>query len=350
MKNTNTAIQESAVPKTLIFSFHAFEESYYPPVLGFTHFTERLTLDNCHLAEGFKAISLFTSDDASAPVLDRLYQGGTRFIALRSAGYNHVDLEHATALGITVANVPAYSPHAIAEHALAMMLTLNRKLVLADQRIKRHDFSLNGLIGFDMNGKTVGIIGMGFIGKVLARILHGMGCKLLSNDLEPDPEMTARFDVQYTSLETICREADIISIHIPLTPATKYLIDEEKIGMMKPGVMLINTARGGIVDTAAVIAALKSGQIGSFGMDVYEKEAGVFFYDYSEQVLEDDTLALLTTFPNVLITANQAFLTQTALQNISDTTKDNLQCMAEGKSNGNELNPVAIIQAAQMIA
>jgi D-lactate dehydrogenase len=162
--------------------------------------------------------------------------------------------------------------------------------------------------------------------------------------------MTARFDVQYTSLETICREADIISIHIPLTPATKYLINEEKIGMMKPGVMLINTARGGIVDTAAVIAALKSGQIGSFGMDVYEKEAGVFFYDYSEQVLEDDTLALLTTFPNVLITAHQAFLTQTALQNISDTTKDNLQCMAEGKSNGNELNPVAIIQAAQMIA
>jgi D-lactate dehydrogenase len=323
---------------TKIFSFHAFEAPYYPFDKGFSMTPERLTIDTCHLAKGSKSICLFTSDDASAPVLTELHKIGVRSISLRSAGYNHVDLQRAAELGIKVANVPAYSPNAIAEHAVAMMLALNRKLVIADNRIKRHDFRLEGLIGFDMNHKKVGIIGLGFIGKVVAKILHGFGCELIGYDINPCQELTDKYGLVYSDLDTLCRESDIISLHLPLTSQTKYLIDTNRINLMKKGVMLINTARGGIVDTAAIIEGIKSGHIGSFGMDVYEKEAGVFFYDYSNCVLKDDQLALLTTYQNVLITAHQAFLTDTALKNISDTTAYNLQCWSEGRNSENLLN------------
>jgi D-lactate dehydrogenase len=325
----------ASASKAKVFSFHAFEAPYYPLQDGFSPSTERLSLSTCHLAEGFKSICLFTSDDASAPVLERLYEMGVRFIALRSAGYNHVDLQKAAGLGIKVANVPAYSPNAIAEHAVAMMMALNRKLVVADNRVKRHDFRLDGLIGFDMNKKVAGIVGLGFIGSVLAKILHGFGCTLLGCDMHPNKELTEKYGLVYTDLDTLCRESDIISLHIPLSPQTKYLINKEKIALMKDGVMLVNTARGGIVDTQALIGGISSGKIGSFGMDVYEKEAGIFFYDHSSKPLEDDTLAQLIALPNVLITAHQAFLTDTALRNIADTTTYNLKCWADGRDNEN---------------
>jgi len=214
-----------------------------------------------------------------------------------------------------------------------MILALNRKLIIADNRIKRHDFSLGGLTGFDLNNKTVGIIGTGKIGFVLAKILHGFGCKLLGYDKIEDSSLQSNYGLHYTSLDKLCQQSDIISLNLPLNQDTKYLIDEQQISVMKNGVMLINTARGGIVNTQSVIKGLKNGKIGSFGMDVYEKEKGVFFHDLSKSILEDDTLALLTTFSNVLITAHQAFLTNEALDGIVSTTLNNIdQWQKDGNS------------------
>jgi D-lactate dehydrogenase len=327
--------------KTLIYSFRAFEQPYFEKAgrnnqqLVFSK--KALSLDTASLSTGFEAVCLFANDDASAPVLELLHRGGVRFIALRSAGYNHVDLVRAKQLGIRVARVPAYSPFSVAEHAVALMLALNRKLIRSHNRIMDHNFSLDGLTGFDMNGKTAGIIGTGKIGSVMARILHGFGCRILAVDKVENEEIKQRYEVAYTDLESLCKASDIITLHLPLNEQTHYLINGPVIAQMKSGVMLINTARGGLVDTDEVIRALKNGRIGYFGMDVYEREHGLFFEDHSEAILEDDTIARLMTFQHVLITGHQGFLTTTALSNIAETTMYNLDCFEKGRISENEL-------------
>jgi D-lactate dehydrogenase len=314
--------------KTAIFSIHGFDQPFLEKANtgkhDFTFYQEQLSKQTAHLAKGFDAVALFTSDTADAEVLKILKTCGVKFIALRSVGYDHVDLATAAKLKMKVANVPAYSPHAIAEHAVAMMLALNRKLIAAYNRVKRYDFHLDGLTGFDMKGKTVGIIGTGKIGAVLAKILNGFGCNLLGYDIREDKTLIANYGLRYTNLETLCKESDIISLHLPLNTETKYLINEQKISWMKNGVMLINTARGAIVHTESVINGIRSGKIGSYGMDVYEHEKGIFFYDRSQEVMKDRTLLLLSTFSNVLITGHQAFLTKEALVEIAAATIRNL--------------------------
>ncbi|MDG2431400.1 2-hydroxyacid dehydrogenase [Flavobacterium sp.] len=332
--------------KTTIFSTHKFEEQYLIKANNGKHqlklLENRLTEDTVILATGSIAISLFTSDDASAHVIEKLSALGIKYIALRTAGYNNVALEKATELGIQISRVPAYSPYAIAEHAIALILALNRKLIKANNRVHEQNFSLNGLTGFDLNGKTVGIIGTGKIGAVMVKILDGFGCKILAQDIVADKNLIHLYGVQYTDCETICKQSDIISLHLPLTPSSKYLINKQHISLMKQGVMLINTSRGGLIDTKAVIDGLKTKKIGYFGMDVYEEEEGLFFEDHSEDILQDDVIARLMTFNNVLITSHQAFLTETALTNIAETTVYNLDCFEKQKISGNEVNIIVL--------
>lgn len=327
--------------KTTIFSTHTFEEPYIIKANNGKHqlklFENRLTEDTAILANGSKTVSLFTGDDASANVLKKLNALGVKYIALRTAGYNNVAIEKAVELGIKVSRVPAYSSYAIAEHTLALILALNRKLIKAHNRVREQNFSLNGLTGFDLNGKTVGVIGTGKIGAVVVKILHGFGCNILAQDTFEDENLINSYGVCYSDCETICREADIITLHVPLTPSSKHLINTKHIELMKNGVMLINTSRGGLVDTKAVITGLKSGKIGYFGMDVYEEEEGLFFEDHSDDILQDDVIARLMTFNNVLITSHQAFLTQTALTNIAETTIYNLDCFEKQTRSGNEV-------------
>ncbi len=283
------------------------------------------------LAGGSEVVIIFVNDDASAPVLQKLHDVGVKHLALRMAGFNNVDLKKAKELGISVANVPDYSPWAVAEHTVALMLALNRKLIRANNRVRDLNFSLNGLIGFDMHGKTAGILGTGKIGAIVARILYGFGCKILCFDVKENEELKEQCDVEYAPLEEVLSRADIISLHTPLNEHTKYLINEETIELMKDGVMLINTSRGGLVDTQKVISGLKSGKIGYLGLDVYEEEEGLFFHDHSEDILQDDMIARLLSFPNVLVTSHQAFLTETALRNIAETTFENIAAWSEGK-------------------
>jgi len=323
--------------KIAIFSIYSFDRPFFENNKNSNHelvyFEQQLSRETAYLAKDFDAIAIFSSDTANEEVLKLLHSYGVKYIALRSVGYDHVDVQKATELKIKVANVPEYSPFAIAEHTVAMILALNRKLIIADDRVKRHDFSLGGLTGFDLNGKTVGIIGTGKIGSVLAKILHGFGCKMLGYDKIENSSLKTNYGLHYTSLDALCQQSDIISLNLPLNKDTKYLIDEQQISSMKNGVMLINTARGGIVNTQSVIKGLKTGKIGSFGMDVYENEKGTFFYDLSQIIFKDDLLALLTTFSNVLITAHQAFLTNEALEGITKTTMNNIdQWQKEGKS------------------
>ncbi len=296
-----------------------------------------LSVDTVPLAQDCPCVAIFANDDASAPVLEALHEVGVRYLALRSAGFNHVDLDKAKELGLRVANVPEYSPYAVAEHTVALMLGLNRKLIRANRRVRDLDFSLSGLTGFDMNGKTVGIIGLGKIGQVVAKILHGFGCKLLGFDIEPKQELMNQFGMTFTDVDTLCAESDVITLHAPLNDHTYYIINADRIANMKTGVMLINTSRGALIDTKAVIEGLKSRKIGYLGLDVYEEEKGLFFEDHSDEVLQDDVIARLLTFPNVLITSHQAFLTTTALQNIADTTIYNIDCWARGEASENSL-------------
>ena len=327
--------------KTTIFSTHKFEEPYLVKANNGRHqlklLESRLSIETAILAKGSKTVSLFTGDDASAGILEKLNEFGVKNIALRSAGFNNVDLTKAAELGIKVARVPAYSPYAVAEHTVALILGLNRKLIRAHNRVRESNFSLNGLTGFDLNGKTVGIIGTGKIGAVLVKILHGFGCKILANDVFEDKILIEKYNVKYTNCETLCGQSDIISLHVPLTEDTKHLIDSNCIASMKTGVMLINTSRGGLVNTKAVINGLKTGHIGYFGMDVYEEEEGLFFEDHSDDILQDDVIARLMTFNNVLITSHQAFLTDTALTNIAETTIYNLDCFERQILSGNEV-------------
>jgi len=316
--------------KAAVFSFHKFEKPFLEKANQSRHelvyIDTRLNLSSSAFAAGCKAVCLFVNDDASEKVLQSLNESGIKFVALRSAGFNNVNLKKAKELGMRVARVPAYSPYAVAEHTVALMLALNRKLMRAHNRIAEGNFSLDGLTGFDMNGKTAGIIGTGKIGSLVAKILSGFGCNLIGYDQYPNDELVTKYGLQYTDFKTVCKNSDILTLHTPLNDETKYLINRNSIELMKAGVMLINTSRGGLVNTRDVIDALKSGYIGYFGIDVYEEEEGLFFEDHSEDILKDDVIARLMTFRNVLITSHQAFLTQTALQNIADTTIYNLDC------------------------
>ena len=276
------------------------------------------------LAKDFPAICAFANDNLGGETLRVLSEGGTKLIALRSAGFNHVDLNAAAELGLTVVRVPEYSPYSVAEHAVALIMTLNRKTHRAFNRVREGNFSLSGLVGFDLHGKTVGVIGTGKIGQVFSRIMHGFGCKVNLYDLVQDPGFASEIKGEYLSLPELFKQSDIISLHVPLNPATRHLISEDAFSQMKTGVMLINTGRGALIDTQALIKNLKSGKVGHAGLDVYEEEAGIFFSDLSCQILSDDVLARLMTFSNVVITGHQGFLTNEALNNIADTTLLNI--------------------------
>ncbi|MFN3217631.1 MAG: 2-hydroxyacid dehydrogenase [Acidimicrobiales bacterium] len=293
------------------------------------HLEPRLTPETAALADGCDAICAFVNDDLGAPVLERLAAMGIGTIALRSAGFNHVDLEAAARLDLSVSRVPAYSPHAVAEHAVGLILALNRKIHRAYNRVRENNFALHGLEGFDLHGRTIGVIGTGQIGSVFAQIMLGFGCRVVAHDPYPN-ETCEAMGVTYRSLEELLAEADIVALHCPLSPASYHLIDDEAIARMKPGVMLINTSRGALVDTEAVVRGLKSGHIGYVGLDVYEEEGDLFFEDLSDVVIGDDVFSRLLTFPNVLITAHQAFFTTEALSQIARTTLANLTAVETG--------------------
>ena len=325
----------------IIYSAHRFEKEFIEESNAGKHHLKfvdiPLNANTAYLAREAQAVSIFVNDDASAAVLEMLKQAGVKFLVLRSAGYNNVDLAQARQLGIRVARVPAYSPYAVAEHTVALMLALNRKLIRANNRVHELNFSLDGLTGFDMNGKTAGIIGTGQIGSVVAKILYGFGCKILAVDRFQNEEIQKKYEVEYTDYDTLYNKSDIITLHVPLMPETRYVINSQSLAKMKRGVMLINTSRGALVNTKDVITSLKSGHIGYFGIDVYEEEAGLFFEDHSEDIVQDDVIARLLSFRNVLITSHQAFLTQTALQNIADATFYNLDCFARNEDCKNEI-------------
>ncbi|MBX3467458.1 MAG: 2-hydroxyacid dehydrogenase [Planctomycetes bacterium] len=288
-----------------------------------TFFEPRLGLLTAPLAHGHDAVCAFVNDTLDAPVLEALAAGGTRLIALRSAGFNHVDLVAADRLGLVVARVPAYSPNAVAEHTVALILALDRKLHRAHARVREGNFSLEGLLGFDLCEQTAGVVGTGQIGRVVARILLGFGCRVLCYDPTPDPAVEA-MGAAYVALDDLLSQAGIVTLHCPLTPRTRHLIDARAVSLMRDGVMLINTSRGGLVDTRAVIAGLKSGKIGHLGLDVYEEEEALFFEDLSAGGIQDDVFARLLTFPNVIVTGHQAFFTREALARIAETTLANV--------------------------
>ena len=294
-----------------------------------TFFEVRLTPATAPLAAGFEAVCAFVNDDLGRDTLTLLAGGGTRLVALRSAGFNHVDLVAARDLGVSVARVPTYSPYAVAEHALALIMALNRKTHRAYNRVREGNFALEGLLGFDLHGKTVGVVGTGKIGAVFATVMRGFGVRVLAYDPYPDEDLEGV--VQYAPLPELFSEADIVSLHCPLTPETHHLIDYDALTKMKPGVMLINTSRGALVDTKAVIAGLKSGKVGTLGLDVYEEEADLFFEDLSSRVITDDVFSRLLTFPNVLITGHQGFFTEEALTNIAKTTLANITAFERGE-------------------
>jgi D-lactate dehydrogenase len=291
----------------------------------------RLNSETAPLAKGAQAVCVFVNDQLDRPCLEALAAQGVKLVALRCTGFNNADIKAAKELGLAVTRVPVYSPYAVAEHALALLLTLNRKTHRAFNRVRELNFSLKGLEGFDLHGKTAGVIGTGKIGRIVAQALHGFGMKLLASDPFPDRDWAGRQGVDYVDAASLARLSDVISLHIPLTPETKHIIRKETLDLMKPGAILINVSRGGLIDTTALIEALKSGRLGGVALDVYEEEEGIFFEDLSGQVLQDDELARLLTFPNVLITAHQAFLTREALSDIARTTVANIEALAGGK-------------------
>lgn len=317
------------------FDTHRFERKIFNEVnLRFNHeityFEPKLTPETALLARGNSAICSFVNDRLQEQTLSVLKESNVKLIALRSAGFNHVDLKAAERYGLKVVRVPAYSPHAIAEHSVALILALNRKICRANSRVKELNFSLDGLVGFDLYGKTIGIIGTGKIGSVMATIMKGFGSRVVAYDPYPNEELK-RVGVIYVPLSDLYSQSDVISLHVPLTTETKHLINQHSLSQMKKGVLIINTGRGALIDTKALIDALKSGQIGAAGLDVYEEEENIFFQDLSDQVLQDDVLARLMTFPNVMITSHQAFLTQEALSNIAETTLQSISDFEQGR-------------------
>jgi D-lactate dehydrogenase len=299
-------------------------------------FESALLADTVELASGYEGVCAFVNDSLNAEVLEKLSQLKIGVVALRCAGYNNVDLPAAKRLGIKIFRVPGYSPESVAEHAVALILTLNRKTHKAYNRIRESNFSLDKLIGFNLFGKTVGVIGTGQIGTAFCKIMRGFGCRILAYGLV-ESAAVREMGGQYVSLDELYRESDIISLHCPLTPETQHLINENAFDSMKNGVMVINTSRGKLIHTGSVIKALKARKIGYLGIDVYEQEENLFFHDFSESIIEDDLLMRLISFPNVLITSHQAFLTQEALEEIASTTLLNFEGFSQGEALPNEI-------------
>ncbi len=321
--------------KTAVFNTKPYDRKFLEEAnKSFGHelvfFEPHLTPETCKLAFGFEAICVFVNDRLDKNILTLLAEHGTRLIALRCAGFNNIDIKAAGELGLTIARVPAYSPHGVAEHAVALILALNRKIYRAHHRVREGNFSIDGLLGFELYGKNVGVIGTGKIGTNLARIMQGFGCNILAYDPVENPDCQ-KIGVKYSSLDELFAQSDIISLHLPLVKDTYHIIDASALAKMKPGVMLINTSRGGLINTAAVVEGLKSGKVGYLGLDVYEEEEEIFFEDLSGDILQDDTFARLLTFPNVVITGHQAFFTHTALKNIAETTLQNIADFEQGE-------------------
>ena len=321
---------------TKLYDKHSFIEINEDYNHELTFFEPRLTPKTASLAAGFPAVCVFINDELDEETLRAIAATGTKLIALRCAGFNNINLSVAEELGITVMRVPAYSPYAVAEHAVGLIMALNRKLYRAYNRVRDDNFSLDGLLGFDLHGKTIGIVGTGKIGQCFAQIMNGFGCKLLAYDVRVNPDCV-NIGVDYVELPILLTRSDIISLHCPLLPSTHHLINSESIQHFKPGAMLINTSRGGLIDTKAVIEAIKSGRVGYFGIDVYEREGSLFFEDLSDTVIQDDTFQLLQSFPNVVITAHQAFFTKEALRNIAQVTLANISDVEAGRTNSNEV-------------
>ena len=314
--------------KTAVFSTKPYDAKFLTAANAsagheLDFFEEKLSPHTAKLAEGHVAVCAFVNDILNARTLDILHRQNVRFVALRCAGFNQVDVRYASSLGLKITHVPAYSPYAVAEFALALVLALNRRIHRAYNRVRDGNFSIDGLLGFDLHQKTVGIVGTGKIGRVLSGLFTGFGVNLLGYDLYQNREFI-ELGGKYVDLETLFAESDIISLHCPLTPQTFHLIDAESVGKMKKGVMIINTSRGALVDASAVIEGLKSEQIGYLGLDVYEQEADLFYENLSERIIQDDVLQRLVTFPNVIVTSHQAYFTDRALENISNTTIANL--------------------------
>lgn len=309
------------------------------------YFESRLNTETCSLVQGFEAVCVFVNDTVDRAVLQAMAGGGGKLLALRSAGFSHVDLKAAVEMGIKVARVPAYSLHAVAEHTLALILALNRHVHRAFNRVRERNFALDGLLGFDMHKKTVGVVGTGQIGSVFTKLMFGFGCELLGHDLRPNDKCLA-LGMKYVSLEELLARSHIISLHCPLTPQTRHLINGQTVSRMRPGVMIVNTSRGAIVDTRAVIEGLKNGRIGSLALDVYEKEGDLFFEDLSDKVIQDDVFARLLTFPNVLITGHQGFFTREALGNIAETTLANITAFATGRGEFHEVTQDMVLGGA----
>lgn len=327
--------------KVAVFSTKPYDERYLRDAnKAFKHdlafFEARLSQQTLLLARGFSAVCVFVHDELSAPVLTALKKLGVGWVALRCAGFNNVDLNRASELGLRVVRVPAYSPHSVAEHTLALILALNRKIHRAYTRVREGNFALDGLMGFDLNGRCAGVVGTGKIGRCVADILLGFGCRVLAHDVHRDATLENK-GVRYVELPELFAQSDIITLHCPLTPQTQRLINEQAVRQMKPNVMLINTSRGELVDTRAVIAGLKSGRIGYLGLDVYEEEEDLFFEDLSNRIIQDDVFSRLLTFPNVIITAHQAFFTHEAMTNIAHTTLQNLADLEAGRPCENEI-------------
>lgn len=320
--------------KIAVFNTKAYDEKFLNEAnekydFKLKYFKPHLAEETAKLGHGYEVICAFVNDELNKKVLEDLYENGTRLIALRCSGFNNVDLKAAEKLGMKVARVPAYSPQGVAEHAVALMLALNRKIYRAHNRVRENNFSLEGLLGFEISGLNVGIVGTGAIGRIMAKIMSGFGANLLAYDPYPHDECK-KLGVRYVELEELFKESDIITLHTPLVRETHHLINKKTIEKMKPGVMIINTSRGALIDARAVIAGLKSGKVGYLGLDVYEEEGDLFFEDLSNYVLKDDVFARLTTFPNVMITAHQAFFTKNALSVIAQTTLNNIADFSSG--------------------
>ncbi len=306
-----------------------FDQAAEGTALSFQYYDFRLSTDTATSASGCRAVCVFVNDRLDQTCLEKLAELDVELIALRCAGFNNVDIPAAEALGLHVVRVPAYSPHAVAEHTVALLLTLNRKIHRAYNRVREYNFSLGGLVGFDLHGKTVGIVGTGKIGRITAQIFNGFGTRILAYDPYPSADWATELGVTYTDFESLLEESDVVSLHLPLTPESRYLLDGPALARMKPSAYLINTSRGKLVDTGALIQAIKSGAIGGVALDVYEEEEKVFFDDHSSEILQDDELSRLLSFPNVLVTSHQAFLTHEALTEIAHLTTENLQNLAK---------------------
>ena len=327
--------------KLLVYSAKDFEIPFLQKVNSeryiVKYIPDALDTNTAIKAVGFEAISIFSGDDACLVVLEKLRDLGVKYITLRSTGYNNIQIKAAKRFGLKVANAPDYSPNAIAEHTVALLMAMNRKIHIADRQVRSYNFEQKNLMGFDLVNKTFGIIGTGRIGSVVIKIMNGFGCKILAHDLIPNKKLVERYGVEYVDLKQVYKQSDIISINVPLTGETHYLVAGEAFEAMKPEVLLINTARGAVVDTKALIKALMGNRIAGYAADVYEKEKGIFFKDNSDQGIHDDNLKTLLSLENVLITPHQAYVTKEALNNIAEITFNNLDCWAKGETCKNEL-------------